>query len=191
MRPTRYPLDRKNRWSLCSRASAAAVRGQVLSLQSPGARYQRRIPHSSCMSSGAFRQRDGAPEKLDFLFALEIRSFQMNERTDASVVEFGERLFELVAFATAFVETKIANRAEQPWPQRERRASLLVVLPRERAMGPHHRVLYHFLRVERILQDSVGVAVERCFKSFDHPLKRTRVQTMDSHGKIFLRALDG
>ena len=87
--------------------------------------------------------------------------------------------------------TKIANRSEQPWPERQRSAAGFVILPGERAMGPHHGVLHDFLGIERVLQDSVSVAVERRFEPLDQALKSSRIVSMDGHGKVLLVALEG
>src|SRR6266571_4788365 len=111
----------------------------------------------------------------------------MDERTHAPVVELGQRLLELVPFSAPLVETKIADRAKQPRPQNQRGASRLIILTCQRAVGAHHRVLNDFLRVERVLQNPVCVAVKRGLEALEQPFKRPRLAAMNREEAISYR----
>ena len=114
----------------------------------------------------------------------------MDEWSHAPIVEFGQRLLELMTFSAPLVQTKIADRAKQPRPQCQRGATRLIVLTGQCTMRAHHRVLNDFLRVECVLQNPVRIAVKRRLEALDQPLERSRLAAMNRDGKVFLRILE-
>jgi hypothetical protein len=51
-------------------------------------------------------------------------------------------------------------------------------------VGAHHGVLHHFLGIEGVLQDAVGIGEERLLKSIDEPLEGPRVSSTYGDGEI-------
>ena len=96
-----------------------------------------------------------------------------------------------MALGSAFVQTEISHGSKEPGPQGERGASRLVVLAGERAMGAHHGVLHNLLCIEGVLQDAVGIAVQRRLEAVDQPLERSFLTAVDRHRQVLFRELEG
>src|SRR5205823_14890875 len=110
---------------------------------------------------------------------------------EATVVEVGERLIERALARAALVEAEIADRAEQPRPQRQIGDALLVVLLRERAVGAEERVLHDLLRVERILQDAMRVIEQGRLEPVDQPLEGAGLTSVNRQRQVLLRRRHG
>src|SRR3954453_6310498 len=130
------------------------------------------------------QQGHGPPQQLDFFLPLQLRAFQADEWSKPSVVKRLQRLLERAPLRPPLVQREIAHGPEQPRPHRERRAPLLVVLPRQRPMRPHHRVLHHLLRIKRVLQNPMRIREQRPLEPFDEPLERPRLTPMDGRRQL-------
>ena len=91
------------------------------------------------------QQRHGAPQQLHFLLALEIGSFQIDERSHSPVVELLQRPFELA-------------------PLRAHASGMEPVLYREEALGlifAVHDILEEVRAIHELLEDEDGGEEEK------------------------------
>ena len=117
------------------------------------------------------------------LLPLQLRPLEMDERPETAVVERFERLLERASLRAPLVERQVAHGAEEPRPQGQLAAALLVVLARQGLVRAHEGVLDDFLGVEGVLQDAVRVGEERPLEALDEPLECAGITAVDRHGQ--------